>query len=66
MAIFSSKDFTAPNTTRIRTAIAWKLGVPSPATVQQCSDFVTRQLQVFTREYEEGLARAAVSVTDPD
>lgn len=66
MAVFSSKDFTAPNTLRIRNMIAAKLGVPAPATAQQCSDFVTADLQLTTREHEAGVQRAAIVVAAPD
>lgn len=66
MAVFSSKDFTAPNTLRIRNMIAAKLGVSAPATAQQCTDFVTADLQLATREYEQAVQRAAIVVADPD
>lgn len=66
MAIFSSKDFTGADTTRIRNMIAGILEVAAPATNQQCIDFVTTYLKLTTSEYEEGVQRAAISVSDPD
>lgn len=66
MAVFSTKDFTAPNTLRIRNMIAAKLGVAAPATAQQRSDFLTADVQVQTREWEAAQQRAAVVVADPD
>ena len=66
MAIFVSKDFDSAGTARIRDAIAGILGVAAPATNQQCIDFVTTYLKLTTSEYEEGVQRAAISVSDPD
>jgi hypothetical protein len=66
MAVFSSKDFSGANTTRIRNMIAARTGVPAPATPQQCSDYVTRVLQQDTREHEQEVQRAAIVVTDPE
>jgi hypothetical protein len=66
MSVFSSKDFSANDSTRIRNMIASKLGVSAPATQQQCTDFLTAHLKLTTREHELAVARAAPSVTDPD
>lgn len=66
MSIFSSKDFTAANSTRIRNMIAARTSVPAPATLQQVTDFVTAFLQRETKAYEDDVARAAVNNAVPD
>lgn len=66
MAVFNSKDFTGPNTLRIRNMIAARLGVAPPATSQQCTDYVTSVLQRETKAYEDDAARAAINNSEPD
>lgn len=66
MAIISSKDFSAPDTTRIRNMVAGRMGVPAPATQQQTSDYITRLLKRDTKDWEDSVARAAINNTEPD
>ncbi len=66
MAVFSSKDFSADNTLRIRNMVAAKLGVAAPATAQQCTDFLSYLLSETTKEHERDAGQAAVVVSPLD
>lgn len=64
MAIFSSKDFSAPKSNRIRAAFGKELYLGADATNNQVEQWINAKLIEVTRKQEDVAAIAALPPND--